>query len=906
MSSNSPSTPSSQEGNGFCKFFNALPAKPETTIRFFDRNDYITLHGEDAIFAAKTVFKTMGVVKYWGDSKLPSVNMSVMVFENTVRQLLLVDRYRVQVYSNKKGQWILSRKGSPGNVHMFEDVLYTNGATTSASVMAIKLGGSSNDKMVGAAFCDPSACILQVCEFADNQLFSNLEALIVQVGARECLIISEKGNTAYQKACEVVERCNVMVTTRKRSDFANDAIAQDLSRLLKLSEDQYAEMLPELSLTTAMDCVSAVVRYLELLNDDANFNRFALSTFNFKQYMRLDSAAVSALSLFPDAQNRSQKSQCLFGLLNKCKTAQGQRLLAQWLKQPLLDLSLICERHNIVEALATDDELRTSLVEIVRRFPDMSRIALKFRRKKAKLQDCVNMYNGVKKIPKLVAAFGEYAGEHTSLLASYFTEDLEDLNSDFNKFRELVEKTIDLAEVDSHQYLIRPDYNEDMQEARDNMDNLQMQLPDVLSKVASELSLDAQKGVKLERDTKSNSFVFRISRSHEKKIRGNKKFEIVETQKNGVKFVNKKLKAINEEYGDNYARYLDVQEAIANKVIEVTSGYSDPMDELNSVISTMDVMLSFAITSVEAPMPFTKPTMSAMGEGNILISACRHPCVEVQDDVNFIANSVRMDRDSREFQIITGPNMGGKSTYIRQIGVAVLMAQIGCFVPADSAEISICDSILARVGAGDSQLKGISTFMAEMLETASILKSATRNSLVIIDELGRGTSTYDGFGLAWAISEHLAEKTHCWCLFATHFHELTSLSDSFNNVCNMHVDAITADGSLTLLYKVKPGVCDRSFGIHVAEIAEFPKEVVEIAKEKAAELEDFNNSIEKKDGDEKADETPNPTKKAKKAEEHEMKLLDFLKRTSEVDMSDDPQHIFDQVATIKKELFPDN
>ena len=283
------------------------------------------------------------------------------------------------------------------------------------------------------------------------------------------------------------------------------------------------------------------------------------------------------------------------------------------------------------------------------------------------------------------------------------------------------------------------------------------------------------------------------------------------------------------------------QRHLVERVVDVASSFSDVFLGVSALTAEIDVLVSFAEVAVSAPVPFVRPTMREKTSNTIHLENSRHPNVEAQDNVRFIANTCSMNKGESWFQIITGPNMGGKSTFIRQVGVCVLLAQVGSFVPCDAAEIAVRDAIFARVGAGDCQLRGISTFMAEMLETAAILKAATPASLVIIDELGRGTSTYDGFGLAWAISEHVVNEIQAPCLFATHFHELTALTGP-SGVANFHVEALIDQESrkLTMLYQIKPGACDQSFGIHCAEFARFPEEVLKIARAKAEELEDFS------------------------------------------------------------------
>ncbi|KAK6921123.1 DNA mismatch repair protein MutS-like, N-terminal [Dillenia turbinata] len=869
---------------GFLSFFKTVPDDPRA-VRFFDRKycgngldievavaldqlsvticngplDYYTAHGENATFIAKTYYHTTTALRQLGAGSdgISSVSVSRNMFETIVRDLLLERTdHTIELYEGSGSNWKLVKSGTPGNLGSFEDVLFANNEMQdSPAIVALLPNFSANGCTIGLSFIDLTKRVVGLAEFLDDSHFTNVESALVALGCKECLLPFDIGKSTESRALlDVMARCSVMVTERKKTEFKSRDLVQDLGRLVKGSIEPVRDLVSAFEF--APGALGSLLCYAELLADESNYGNYVIRRYNLDNYMRLDSAAMRALNVL-ESKTDANKNFSLFGLMNRtCTAGMGKRLLHMWLKQPLLDVNEINRRLNLVQTFVEDAQLRQDMRQHMKRISDIERLIHGLEKKRGGLPHIVRLYQSSVRLPYIKSALERYDGEFSSLIKETYLDPLDSWmdNDHLSKFIGLVEAAVDLDQLENGEYMISSSYDSALAALKQEQESLERQIHNLHKQTANELDLPMDKALKLDKGTQFGH-VFRITKKEEPKIRKklSTSFIVLETRKDGVKFTNTKLKRLGDQYQKILEEYKNCQKELVLRVVKITLSFSEVFESLSGLLSELDVLLSFADLAATSPTPYTRPDISPSDVGDIILEGSRHPCVEAQDWVNFIPNDCKIVRGKSWFQIITGPNMGGKSTFIRQVGVNVLMAQVGSFVPCDKAAVSVRDCIFARVGAGDCQLRGVSTFMQEMLETASILKGATERSLIIIDELGRGTSTYDGFGLAWAICEHLVDVIKAPTLFATHFHELTALGHDdanhdpsvkrANGIANYHVSAHIDSSSrkLTMLYKVEPGACDQSFGIHVAEFANFPESVVALAREKAAELEDFSS-----------------------------------------------------------------
>ena len=539
--------------------------------------------------------------------------------------------------------------------------------------------------------------------------------------------------------------------------------------------------------------------------------------------MGLDFNARRNLELTETLRNKEKKGSLLW-VLDRTKTAMGKRLIKTWLEQPLLSPARITRRQNAVEELFKNPQLLDDMVQQLTGIFDLERIMTRIVYGSANGRELRSLSAAVKRLPGLK----ELLGNCQATLLCQLNQELDSLED--------VAQLIDSAIVDDPPFtireggIIREGYNAELDEVKRDMNGGRELI------AAVEARERERTGIPKLKTGYNRVFGYYIEVSNSYKDQVPEDYIRKQTLTNGERYITQELKDLENHILGAHDKSIALESKLFEEVRQHVAAQLSRVQTSAKAVAVLDVLCSFAVVSVKND--YTRPVINMSGK--LYLKDGRHPVVEaLLHDTPFVPNDVDMDMNENRVAIITGPNMAGKSTFMRQTAIITIMAQIGCFVPAAVAEVGIVDSIFTRVGASDDLSAGQSTFMIEMSEVADILKNATQNSLIIFDEIGRGTSTFDGMSIARAVLEYVHDKklVGAKTMFATHYHELTALEDILPGVKNFNIAVKKRGDDITFLRRIVRGGADDSFGIEVAKLAGVPDKVIKRAKQVLTELE---------------------------------------------------------------------
>ena len=575
-------------------------------------------------------------------------------------------------------------------------------------------------------------------------------------------------------------------------------------------------------------------------------------------YMGLDNFTIRNLEIFDNFFNQN-KNGTLISAIDYTKSTGGGRLLRRWLNNPLSNKNRINERVDIVEGFVINtgalNKIRNSLESTI----DLQRVMGKINQHKVSPREVMGLAITLNKIPDWKKILNSLNSKSLSLIADKFIDSDDIIEKVFSNLNH------DLPSQLKQGNIIRKGVNKELDEYRDLLNDGKDWIFQFEKKMRIELNISSLKV----RYNKVFGYYIDVRKTHQKKIPDT--FIKKQTLVNSERFITPELKEYEEKILNSENYIFEIEEKIFNDVCEFLIQNIHPINHNAILFNKVDVLSTFATVSLENN--YVKPTFT---DSAILdIKDGRHPVIEkvIQSNEKFISNDLKMDIKNNQIHLITGPNMAGKSTFLRQNGLIVFMAQIGCYVPAKYAKIGIVDHLFTRVGANDNIASGESTFMVEMTEAANILNNATENSLILLDEIGRGTATYDGLSIAWSITEYLHNKQgmNARTLFATHYHELTHLEKKLKRLRNYHVEVKEFDDEIIFLRSIIEGNADKSYGIQVAKMAGIPKEIIS----RASQILDEKNFSSKENKNKNNKNWKNKTKESEQRYITELKNIDI-------------------------------
>ena len=655
----------------------------------------------------------------------------------------------------------------------------------------------------GICFCD-----ISTGEFSATSCHYNESILLDEISKYNPSEILIEENTDEKIVNTIKDRFDVVFTKLGKQYFS--------------LEDTLEHQFPDFKREDYSNCLiknsNCLLKYMLETQKTCLSHIDKFQYYNIVDFLSIDINTRRNLELTETIRDKSKKGSLLW-ILDKTNTSMGGRQLRKWIEQPLINKNMIEDRLAAVEELLNNLSLHEDLKESLKDIYDIERIVGKISSKNVNAKELLSLKNSIEKIPNIKNIIKNFK---SNLLVSMY-EGLDDLKDIFQLLNNSIVDNPSLSVKEGN--IIKEGYNEDIDELRRAKTHGKEWIANLENK---EREFTGIKSLKVGYN-KVFGYYIEITKSNLSSVPEGRYIR-KQTLANAERYITPELKEMEDKILGAEEKLVNLEYEVFVAIRDSIEKHIDRMKNSASIIANLDCLSSLATSALENN--YSKPEITNKDE--ILIEEGRHPVVEKMIPTgNFVANDTLLNTTEDELLLITGPNMAGKSTYMRQVALIVIMAQIGSFVPAKKAKISICDKIFTRIGASDDLAAGKSTFMVEMWEVSNILKNATNKSLILLDEVGRGTSTFDGLSIAWAVIEYICNNKDLKCktLFATHYHELTALEHTIKGVKNYSVSVKEIDNDIVFLRKIVRGGADQSYGIEVAKLAGLPEEVIKRAKE---------------------------------------------------------------------------
>lgn len=682
----------------------------------------------------------------------------------------------------------------------------------------------TGDNGFALAYCDITTGLFKTTELAGLEKVSD-ELLKIEPSE---LILSEKHKLPLN-FMKSLEEMGITVTLYLDHAFQKQSSEKIIERILKVFS---VESMGLSEYERALCAAGALLTYIEETAKVPLNHISKIDYYHQNRFMVLDKFTRRNLELVETMRSKDKKGSLLW-VLDKTCTAMGARRLRAWVEEPLLDELEIQKRHNTVEVLVDDLLLRSDLRTHLKQIYDLERLTSKLVYGSINPRDLIALKHSIYVLPEIKGC-----------IADREEGVFQTIDADIDTLMDLY-TLIDHAIIDEPPYsvkdggVIKETYHEPLKTLREAVVNGKQWILNLENKERE------RTGIKTLKVGFNKVFGYFIEISKGSAKLAPEDYIRKQTLANAERFITPELKTLEETVLGAEEKSVRIEHELFAELKNTLMTHVERIQSTARAIASLDALIAFSECSYR--YGYSKPKITK--KDVIHIKNGRHPVIErIFNDVPFVPNDTLMDQKDHKFYIITGPNMAGKSTYLRQVALITLMAQIGCFVPADKAEIGLVDRIFTRVGASDDLSQGQSTFMVEMNELSNILNNATPKSLIILDEIGRGTSTYDGLSIAWSVVEYLSQTSgiHAKTMFATHYHELTELEGKIQGVCNFRIAVKETNDDIVFLRKIERGGANQSFGIQVAKLAGVPQAVIDRAKIILSHLEinDINNNIQ--------------------------------------------------------------